>query len=51
MQQKVESDSKNGFYIIKYNVKNAQIDIYNEKGFENQDKTYYTLNEIENLKI
>ena len=48
---KVESDSKNGFYIIKYDVKNAQIDIYNEKGFENQDKTYYTLNEIENLKI
>ena len=47
----VKSDAKNGRYIIKYDIKNVQIDVYNESGFENEGNTYYSLSEIENLEI
>ena len=47
----VESDSKNGWYIVKYDVKNMQTEVYNTKGFTNEDKTYYSLNEIQDLNV
>ena len=43
--------SSKGQYIIKYNVKDMTIEIYNTQGFENGDKTYYSLSELENLEI
>ena len=43
--------SSKGQYIIKYNIKDMTIEIYNTQGFENGDKTYYSLSELENLEI
>lgn len=43
--------SSEGQYIIKYNVKDMTIEIYNTQGFENDGKTYYSLGELENLEI
>lgn len=47
----VESDENNGWYIIKYDIKNVQVEVYNTKGFEKEGKKYYTLSEIQNLDI
>lgn len=47
----VKSDEKNGFYIIKYDIKNIEVEIYNTKGFKDEDKTYYSLTDIQNLNI
>lgn len=47
----VYSDNEKGWYIIKYNIKNVEIEIYNTKGFENQNNKYYTLTEIQDLNI
>lgn len=47
----VKSDEKNGWYIIKYNIKNVEIEVYNTKGFENNETIYYSLNEIQNINI
>lgn len=47
----VKSDEKNGWYIIKYDIKNVEIEVYNTKGFENNETIYYSLNEIQNLNI
>lgn len=47
----VKSDEKNGWYIIRYDIKNVEIEVYNTKGFENEEVIYYSLNEIENLNI
>ena len=47
----VKSDEKNGWYIIKYDIKNVGIEVYNTKGFENNETLYYSLNEIQNLNI
>lgn len=47
----VYSDDEKGWYIIKYNIKNAEIEIYNTKGFENQNNKYYTLTQIQDLNI
>lgn len=47
----VSSDEKNGWYIIKYDVENVEIEIYNTKGFENGENRYYSLTEIQDLKI
>ncbi len=40
-----------GEYIIKYNVKEMTLEIYNTQGFEEGDKTYYSLSELETLQI
>ncbi len=45
----VKSDDKNGLYIIRYDIKNAQVEIYNLKGIENEGKTYYSLSEINKI--
>lgn len=47
----VESDKKNGRYIIKYDIKNVQVEVYNDKGFEKNGNTYYSLNQIEKLEF
>lgn len=47
----LKSDDKNGWYIIKYDVANEQVEIYNTKGFKAENETYYTLNEIEDLEL
>lgn len=42
----VKSDEGNGWYIIKYDIKNVVIEIYNTKGFENEGTVYYSLSEM-----
>jgi Tfp pilus assembly protein PilE len=46
----LKSDDKNGWYIIKYDIKNIEIEIYNTSGFENDGNTVYSLTEIEKIK-
>lgn len=45
----VKSDDKNGLYIIRYDIKNVQVEIYNLKGIENEGETYYSLNEVNQI--
>ncbi len=45
----VESDEKKGWYIIKYDVVNSEVEVYNTKGIEKENTKYYALNEIQNL--
>ena len=47
----VKSDEKKGCYIIKYDIKNMEIEVYNTTGFENEGKVYYSSTEIQNLNI
>lgn len=47
----VKSDEENGWYIIRYDIENVEVEVYNTKGFETEEGTYYSLNEIENLNI
>ncbi len=47
----VKSDEKDGWYIIRYDIKNLEIEVYNTKGFENNREIYYSLNDIQNLNI
>ena len=47
----VKSDEKNGWYIIKYNIKDVEVEVYNTAGFENEEGKYYSLNELQNLEI
>ena len=47
----IKSDEKNGWYIIKYNIPNIEIEIYNTKGFENENNKYYTLTQIQDINI
>ena len=49
--ENVKSDKNNGEYIIKYYIKNVEIEIYNTQGFKNGEEVYYSLNELENLEI
>lgn len=47
----VKSDEKNGWYIIKYNIKNVEVEVYNTQGFERDENKYYSLSELQNLNI
>lgn len=47
----INSGEKDEWYIIKYDVKNIEVEIYNTKGFENEKIKYYSLKELENLNI
>lgn len=47
----VKSDKTDGYYIIKYNIKDNEIEVYNTKGFENNKQIYYSLTEIQNINI
>jgi len=46
-----ESDEDNGWFIIKYDIQNVTVEVYNTKGFENEDTRYYSLNELQNMDI
>lgn len=46
-----ENSNNKGEYIIKYDLKNMELEIYNTIGFKSGDKTYYSLSELENLEI
>lgn len=48
---KVKSDEKNGYYVIKYNIKNVEVEVYNTQGFERDGKIHYSLSELQNLNI
>ena len=43
----VNSDSSNGWFIIKYDIKNAGVDVYTTNGYTKDGTTYYALSEIE----
>ena len=47
----VKSDEKNGWYIIKYDVKNLEVEIYNTAGFENDGSKYYSLTELQSVNL
>lgn len=47
----VKSDEKNGLYIVKYDIKNAIVEVYNTKGVEDEDTQYHSLNEVQNMNI
>lgn len=47
----LSSNEKEGWYIIRYDLKNIEVEIYNTKGFENKEVKYYSLNEIESIEI
>lgn len=46
----VKSD-ENNVYIIRYNLKDVEVEVYNTLGFERDGKKYYSLNELQNLNI
>ena len=47
----INSDDKNGYYIVKYDIRNIEVEIYNTKGFKVGNKIYYSLTDIQNLNI
>ena len=47
----VESNDNKGWYIIKYDIKNVEVEVYNTQGFERDGKKYYSLSELQNLNI
>ena len=47
----LESDEKQGWYIVKYDIVNTEVEVYNTKGFENNSTKYYSLGELENIEI
>ena len=47
----VKSDKKNGWYIIKYDLENVEVEVYNTLGYERDGNRYYSLTELQNLNI
>ena len=47
----VESNDNKGWYIIKYDIKNVEVEVYNTQGIERDGKKYYSLSELQNLNI
>lgn len=47
----VKSDDNKGWYIIKYDIKNVETEVYNTQGFERDGKKYYSLSELQNLDM
>ena len=47
----VKSDDNKGWYIIKYDIKNVEVEVYNTQGFERDKKNYYSLSELQSLNI
>lgn len=48
---KVKSDEKNGLYIIKYDIINVEVEVYNTVGLENEGKMYYSLTDLQNINL
>ena len=49
--QRVKSDEDDGWFIVRYDLKNITINVYNTKGFEVENNVYYELNEIQNVNV
>ena len=49
----VKSDEKNGYFIVKYNLKDkdSTIEIYNTKGFDDEGNISYSLTDIKQVKL
>lgn len=47
----IKSDDKNSWYIVRYDVKNAGIEVYNTDGFEYEDSKKYSLTDIQNIEL
>ena len=47
----VKSDEKNGYYIVKYNLKDSTIEIYNTKGFDDEGNVVYSLTDIKQVRL
>ena len=47
----VKSDEKDGYYIVKYDLKNSTIEIYNTEGFEDEGNVVYSLTDIKQVRL
>ena len=47
----LKSDEKNGYYIVKYDLKNVTTEIYNTLGFDDNGSVSYTLTELKQIKL
>ncbi|MCI8617716.1 MAG: hypothetical protein HFJ60_05720 [Clostridia bacterium] len=47
----LKSDEKEGWYIIRYDIVNAEVEVYNSKGFESNNTKYYSLSDLQNIEI
>lgn len=47
----VKSDEKNGYYIVKYNLKESTIEIYNTEGFDDEGNVVYSLTDIKQVRL
>lgn len=47
----VKSDEKNGYYIVKYDLKNSTIEIYNTEGFDDEGNVVYSLTDIKQVRL
>ncbi len=48
---KIESNSKDGEYVIEYDIDKATIEVYNSKGYKKDNQEYHSLEDIKNLDI
>lgn len=47
----VKLDEKSGWYIIKYDIINVEVEVYNTQGFERDGNKYYSLSELQSLDM
>ena len=47
----VKSDEKDGYYIVKYDLKNSTIEIYNTEGFDDEGNVAYSLTDIKQVRL
>lgn len=47
----VKSDEKNGYYIVKYDLINSTIEIYNTVGFDDEGNVVYSLTDIKQVRL
>ena len=47
----VKSDEKDGYYIVKYDLKNSTIEIYNTEGFDDEGNVVYSLTDIKQVRL
>lgn len=46
----IKSDANKGFYIVKYDIKNNEVEVYNTKGYEEEEgNVFFSLNEMQGL--
>ena len=46
----VDSNEKEGYYLVKYNLTDVTVEVYNTKGFTKDGKTYYSLSDLQKLQ-